>query len=63
MKIEKCLCDICGNEIADSHPLRMELQEYTKGYRPCYKKVKTYEICDECQGKLPDLFKALKGVK
>ena len=64
MKIEKIICDICGEEITESHPTRMEQHEYDKsGFKSVYKKIKTYEICDKCEPQLPNLFKALKGDK
>ena len=64
MKIEKRLCDVCGDEITEPHPTRLERHEYAKEqYRPCYKRVDTYDICDKCCSKLPDLFKALKEDK
>ena len=64
MKIEKRLCDICGNEIAKRHPTRIERHEYSKEqYRPSYKKVGIYDICDNCCSNLPELFKALKEDK
>ncbi len=63
MRIEKSLCDICGNEITNEHPTRVEHQEYgVRNYRG-YRKVHTYDICGKCKVKLPDLFKALKEVK
>lgn len=64
MKIEKTICDICGNEITESHPTRLERQEYDKTtYRPAYKKVSAYDICKECGSKLNNLFKNLKEGK
>ena len=64
MRIEKHICDICGTEITKSHPPRVECQEYVRdpNYRG-YKKVNTYDVCSECEVKLPDLFKALKEVQ
>jgi hypothetical protein len=64
MKIEKMICDICGNEITESHPTRLERQEYDKtSCHPAYKKVGTYDICKECDSKLNSLFKDLKEGK
>lgn len=62
MKIEKIICDICGREITEPHPTRVEQQAYfhERNFRG-YKKAVSYEICDDCVTKLPDLFKALKG--
>ena len=64
MLINRIICDICGEEITESHPTRMEHQEYhNNDLRPSYKKVRTYEICDKCKSQLPNLFKALKEDK
>ena len=57
MRIEKSLCDICGNEITKVHPTRIEHQEYGVHNYRAYRKVRTYDICDECKVKLPDLSK------
>ena len=64
MKINKCICDICGKEITTSHPTRLEQHEYQKDlYRPVYKKVIAYDICDKCCDKLPGHFRALREDK
>lgn len=64
MKIEKSICDICGEEITESHPTRLEQQEYDKkDYRPHYKRVRTYDICKSCCAKLSDIFKGAQEVK
>lgn len=70
MKIEKRVCDVCGEAITEAHPLRLAVQEYaitetqtwngkTKTNKS-YKNINTYDICDKCAAYMPKLLRGLK---
>ena len=69
MKINKHICDICGNEIQEEHPLRLAVQEYTvtesekwngkKITNKSYKNCSIYDICSKCATYMPNLLKGL----
>lgn len=70
MKIEKHVCDVCGEVIQDAHPLRLAVQEYVATEKESwngkiktsksYKNCSVYDICNKCATYMPKLLKNLR---
>lgn len=71
MKIEKRLCDVCGDAIKEAHPLRLAVQEYVttetatwngkSKTNKSYKNCSVYDICSKCATYMPNLLRGLKN--
>jgi hypothetical protein len=57
MKVEKIVCDICGEVITAKHPLKISVMEYSEKPPKGYRKKNTLDICEKCEQNLPKILK------
>ena len=64
MTIKKIICDRCGSDINEEHPIRYNREEYKEHANPfgakvmSYKRTKIINLCKHCQKDFTEFMKA-----